>query len=242
MSWPRVGSIRLSYPRSSGSSARSPAPALTCSPANRPAAQVGQTALRLRENGASPSLRFEDWKNPKKRMALIAKLLVAVGSEHHGGSAGGFSVMAVLVTAVHAVRRIERPQAGNGGQNLCICRLLQRAAPTLDSCLRRPGVDGRDKPGHDDRGSERNRKWTDQQLTYKRQKDRHLPKPLTRPQRPSRRNPVDITNILRYLAGAANGRRLGNGAASHWNRSKPTRFLALPASVAQGSPEQGRVP
>jgi hypothetical protein len=70
--------------------------------------------------------------------------------------------MAVLVTAIHAVRRIERPQVSNGGQNLSIRRLLQRAAPMPDSCWRRRGVDGRDEPGHDDK---RNRQWTNQQLT-----------------------------------------------------------------------------
>jgi hypothetical protein len=53
-----------------------------------------------------------------------------------------------------AVRRIQRPQVSEGARNLRICRLLQRAATMLAPSLLRRGVDGRDEPGHDDRGSE----------------------------------------------------------------------------------------
>jgi hypothetical protein len=61
--------------------------------------------------------------------------------------------MAVLVTAIDAVR-IQRPQVSKGARNLCIRRLLHRAAPMLAPSLLRRVVDGRDEPGHDDRGSE----------------------------------------------------------------------------------------
>jgi hypothetical protein len=52
-----------------------------------------------------------------------------------------------------AVRRIERPQAASRGEKPCFCKPLQRIAPIPGSSLRQRGVDGRDKPGHDDKGS-----------------------------------------------------------------------------------------
>jgi hypothetical protein len=61
--------------------------------------------------------------------------------------AGGFSVMAVLVTAIHAARRIERPQVSKEAKNPCIYNLLLRTAPMPDSYWRRRGVDaGRARP------------------------------------------------------------------------------------------------
>ena len=51
------------------------------------------------------------------------------------------------------VRRIERPQAASRGEKPCVCTLLQRTAPIPNSSLRQGGVDGRDEPGHDDKGS-----------------------------------------------------------------------------------------
>jgi hypothetical protein len=50
-----------------------------------------------------------------------------------------------IVTAIHAVRRIQRPQVSEGARNLCIRRLLQRAASMLAPSLLRRGVDGRDE-------------------------------------------------------------------------------------------------
>jgi len=38
------------------------------------------------------------------------------------------------------------------------CGPLQRAVPSSNRSLQRRGVDGRDKPGHDDGGSKRNRR------------------------------------------------------------------------------------
>jgi hypothetical protein len=59
----------------------------------------------------------------------------------------------VLVTAIHAVPRIKRPQVNNGGKP------LHWAAPAgvranARLVLRRCGVDGRDEPGYDESGSE----------------------------------------------------------------------------------------
>jgi hypothetical protein len=45
---------------------------------------------------------------------------------------------------------------------------LQRIAALPISSLRRRGVDGRDKPGHDDKGSKGQSKKTEQQQTRKR--------------------------------------------------------------------------
>src|SRR5208282_5332170 len=61
--------------------------------------------------------------------------------------------MAGLVPAIHVVRRIKRAQAASRDEKPCACRSLQRTAPIPDSSLRQSGVDGRDKPGHDDKGS-----------------------------------------------------------------------------------------
>jgi len=58
-----------------------------------------------------------------------------------------------LVQTTHVVRRIQRAQATGKGEKPCVCRPLQLIAPTPDSSLRRRGVDGRDKPGHDESGS-----------------------------------------------------------------------------------------
>ena len=49
-------------------------------------------------------------------------------------------------------------------KNHCICRLLLRTAPMPNSCFRRRGVDGRDKPGHDGQGSKEQSAKPDRQL------------------------------------------------------------------------------
>ena len=51
-------------------------------------------------------------------------------------------------------RHPRRPSASTqaSAKSLATVRLLP-AAPRRDSFLRRPGVDGRDKPGHDGKGS-----------------------------------------------------------------------------------------
>jgi hypothetical protein len=73
--------------------------------------------------------------------------------------------MAGLVQAIHVVRRIERAQAASKGEKPCFCKSLQRTTPIPDSSLRQGGVDGRDKPGHDDKAQRRNRQKPNQQLT-----------------------------------------------------------------------------
>jgi hypothetical protein len=49
--------------------------------------------------------------------------------------------MAGLAPAIHAVGRVERPETSSGEK------------PGFRKMLQRRGVDGRVKPGHDDRGS-----------------------------------------------------------------------------------------
>jgi len=61
--------------------------------------------------------------------------------------------MAGLVPAIHVARRSGGSQASEKGEKLCVCILLLLGAPASDSSLKRRGVDGRDKPGHDGGGS-----------------------------------------------------------------------------------------
>jgi len=65
--------------------------------------------------------------------------------------------MAGLVQAIHVIKRMERPQANSRNKKLRGYGPLQRAVPLSNRSLRRRDVDGRDKPGHDDSSSKRNR-------------------------------------------------------------------------------------
>jgi hypothetical protein len=65
---------------------------------------------------------------------------------------GPQGVMAGLVPAIHAAQLIERRQARSPGPSA-----PPPVALTRDSFLRRRSVDGRDKPGHDGKGSRNNR-------------------------------------------------------------------------------------
>ena len=80
-------------------------------------------------------------------------MALAVGCEEIGTGgrpAGGpESVMAGLVPAIHVVRRSEGSQTSEKGEKLCVCLLLLLGPLTSDSSLKRRGVDGWDKPGHD---------------------------------------------------------------------------------------------
>jgi len=66
--------------------------------------------------------------------------------------------MAGLVPATHAFRRRERRQGGGEVKKSVVSEAIATTRRCLDSSLRRRGVDGRDKPGQDGRGSETSRK------------------------------------------------------------------------------------
>jgi hypothetical protein len=68
------------------------------------------------------------------------------------------SVMAGLVPATHAFGRRGRPQEGGELKKRCFLGRCDHTRRCRDSSLRQRGVDGRDKPGQDGRGSEASRK------------------------------------------------------------------------------------
>ena len=89
--------------------------------------------------------------NRKKKVALLSRWLLWGRNRERGGGGGRRhqGVMAGLVPAIpegpahlrRQARKALRPSA------------FLPVAPRRDSFLRRPGVDGRDKPGHDGKGS-----------------------------------------------------------------------------------------
>ena len=86
-----------------------------------------------------------------RRLSLLSRWLLWARNREHGGGGGRRhqGVMAGLVPAIPEGPAHRRRQARKALRPSAFLPV----APRRDSFLRRPGVDGRDKPGHDGKGS-----------------------------------------------------------------------------------------
>ena len=109
--------------------------------------------LKLRAGSDRPArtaiARNSDYR--KDNCALLSRWLLWGRNREHGGGGGRRhrGVMAGLVPAIHEGPAHLRRQARKALRPSAFLPV----APRRDSFLRRPGVDGRDKPGHDGKGS-----------------------------------------------------------------------------------------
>jgi hypothetical protein len=77
--------------------------------------------------------------------------------------------MAVLVTAIHAVRRFERPKLATEARNLCICGLWQRVTPIRTRICGATVWMAGTSPAMTGEVRKRNRRWLNNDYRHKRQ-------------------------------------------------------------------------
>jgi hypothetical protein len=163
----------------------------------------GQAAERVRSTGFSPLMIIGPVSALCKKMfgSHSASCWQPGNSEYWGGAKRTRRVMAGLVPAIHVFRRRERPQGSGEVKTFCSLRRSRHCR----AHLRRRGVDGRVKPGHDGSSSEASSRPTPNAIRAKCSNNSKILRPngqrqidRARPPPPPRREPG--ASVLQFVA------------------------------------------